>query len=312
MRSVGNIALVAALFYSLSWVYHRFFERKRWWDYGIWALFLFVLVGGLRLLLNMNLHYDMSRVPYMREGLVPFTWAVIITNLGIFYLNLVYEMLKSRRGREAQQLRLVNERQAAQLQFLRMQMNPHFLFNTLHNIYSLAVMQSEKTAPLVLRLSELLQYVIYETQAPTVSLRAEVNMLREYIELFQLQFEHPRDIRLQVNDWGAHDFQVEPLLLVPIVENCYKHCDFNDNPEAFIELVLQVDGEGLHFRATNTFNPNNRSKDRTTGVGLANIQRRLELRYPGRHQLRIKEWERTFVIDLRLASEAVDAALENN
>ena len=300
LRSTANILLLGTLFYGNTALYQQFFERKQWGRYAGAVAALFAVVLLARIVINESFSYDVSGTPYLQTGRLPFMVGAALTNVGILYLSLLYEMLKSRRRYEQRQLRLLNEQQHARLQFLRTQMNPHFLFNTLNNIYSLAVVQSEKTAPLVLRLSDLLQYVIYETQAATVPLEKEVGMLREYIDLFQLQFEHPRDIRFQVETGTDKTIEVEPLLLVPIVENCFKHCDFAENPEAFIDLALTLRTGELFFRAENTFNPGNLSKDKTGGVGLENIRRRLQLRYPGRHRLTIESNDRRFIIELSL------------
>ena len=197
------------------------------------------------------------------------------------------------------QSELLAEQREAKLQFLRAQMNPHFLFNTLNNIYSLAVVRSEKTAPLVLRLSKLLEYVIYDAQKSRMPLAREVSVLEEYISLFQLQFENPREVEFSYQ-LSRRTILLEPLLLIPIVENCFKHADFAENDAAFVRLELRVDGKSLQFTAENSFNPLQKQKDRTGGVGLENIRRRLQLQYPNRHRLHTRQEGNCFLLELEL------------
>jgi LytS/YehU family sensor histidine kinase len=178
-------------------------------------------------------------------------------------------------------------------------MNPHFLFNTLNNIYSLALVRSEKTAPLVLRLSDLLRYVIYDAQQEKVALAKEVAMLEEYIELNELQYEMPKDITFNYQ-LPRNGCLIEPLLLIPLAENCFKHSDLAENEKGFVHLELLVSEDRIIFNADNSFNPLQHQKDEQGGVGLENIRRRLALQYPDRHELKIEKTSNRFHIQLEL------------
>lgn len=158
-------------------------------------------------------------------------------------------------------LSIISEQREAQLQALRAQINPHFLFNTLNNIYSLAVVKSDKTAEMVLRLSNLLRYVIYDGRAERVALKREVEHIRQFIELFQMRSEEQLDIKFDTR--GEIDgVQTEPMILIPIVENCFKHCDFDTNKRVFVCIDLQVDNEELYFKILNSKDDRHQQKDR--------------------------------------------------
>lgn len=298
-RSFCNTALLMVLFYGVGWLYHKWYEHHRYGNFGVGVIVIMLIVSFLRYQINLQFSYLPGQTDYYEPGKMSFFFGAVFTNLLALLNSLLYHTVRSRMALEQRQTQLQSEQQAAQLQFLRAQMNPHFLFNTLNNIYSLAVMRSEKTAPLVLRLSELLRYVTYETQDEKVPLEKEVKMLEEYIELFQLQHEE----RLAIHfDYPLPDttIKIEPLLLVPIVENCFKHCDFAENEHAFTRLRLYIKESKLYFEAENTFNPAQKQKDQLGGVGLDNIRKRLQLRYPNQHQLAIKEHQEVFSVHLML------------
>jgi len=282
--SVNTIGL-GLMFYGSSWLYHRFYEQKKHFAF---AIATFVLLSGmtiLRFIINMGFKYEVKSTMY-EQGEAAFFAGVVFTNILAWLISFLYENIKIKKGLEKQKVLLQNEQRAAKLQFLRAQMNPHFLFNTLNNIYSLAVVRSEKTAPLVMRLSELLKYVIYDSQDGKVSIVKEVELLKDYIELFQLQQEEPQDVQLEV-DGILENIYIEPLLLVPIVENCFKHCDFAENNKAYTHLKISCQKEAFIFEASNSYNPEQKQKDVVGGVGLPNIRRRLELEYPNKHQFQI-------------------------
>lgn len=214
--------------------------------------------------------------PNMGKGLL---FGAVATGYGIVMMSTIYQILVNRYAAERKALAIINRQTEAELQFLRAQINPHFLFNTLNNIYSLAVVRSPKTADMVLKLSQLLRYVVYERKGDLVPVEKEVEHIRHFVELFQMRNEEPQDIEFTVSGELA-GVKIEPMILIPIVENCFKHCDFDTNLKAFVKMSLTV-GEGkLIFQTTNTKNDADQQKDRTGGVGLENIHRRLALQHP--------------------------------
>lgn len=299
IRATLNTAALVVLFYGVGFIYQRYYETRAYWKFGMGLLLIFSLITAVRYHINAGFTYVEDLTPYYNPGPVSFFFGALITNLTTFLNSLLYQLVRSRVIMKQRQASLLVEQREAKLQFLRAQMNPHFLFNTLNNIYSLAMLKSDKTAPLVLRLSELLQYVIYDAQKSRTPLAKEISVLEEYISLFQLQHEEPLQV---VFDYQLprQQIMIEPLLLVPVVENCFKHGDFAENPQAYVDLKLVVSSNSLHFKAENSYNPRQRQKDRTGGVGLENIKRRLQLQYPGRHQLLINSGDKVFSLELNL------------
>lgn len=178
---------------------------------------------------------------------------------------------------------LESQKKDMELQFLKSQLNPHFLFNSLNNIYSLAYQKSDKTADAILKLSEIMRYMIYESNDSWVALSKEVEYVQSYIELQKLRFKDGAAVELTLN--GEIDNQhIVPLILISFVENAFKHGVAND-PEDPIRINIIANQKILHFSITNRKSKTN--KDAMGGVGLNNVERRLQLLYPDRYKLNI-------------------------
>lgn len=299
-RTVMNILFPAGLFYlNAKIVVNRFFERGHYWQWGFWSLALWLGFAGLRVwaeraVFGGSLFKGSNFMPDGGGDRVFFVTALIYFVLMIF--SALYQLLENRREIEIRHTQ-------AQLNYLKAQINPHFLFNTLNNIYSAAVLQHPRTADMVLRLSDLLRYVTYEGQARRIPLEKEMAQIRAYLDLFQLKSEHPLPIRFDV-EGALEKMEIEPLLLLPLVENALKHGNLDEQPDqAFLHILLKKEHGKLLFRVENTVDPINRQKDDTGGVGLDNIRQRLELNYPGRHRLEVWESEGRFVSELEVLND---------
>jgi len=298
LRSLVNVLPMAGIFYANTWLVNRFVEKRQ---YGLFV-FLVLLIFGAATFMRARVN---GLFPDIREELVLMnhdkSWLLgaLFTNLVVLIIGIFYQMLYNRYRTEKRNLAIITQQREAQLQALRAQINPHFLFNTLNNIYSLAVIRSDKTAPMVLKLSNLLRYVIYDGRNERVSIEREAEQISEFIELFQMRSEDLLDIRFRKKDL-APDQLIEPMILIPIVENCFKHCDFDSNPNARIEIELEVKAGFLSFKTENTWNPDNRQKDAVGGVGLSNIGKRLELKYPGAYSIEIRSAHERFFVHLKL------------
>jgi two-component system LytT family sensor kinase len=185
--------------------------------------------------------------------------------------------------KEQENKSLREEKVQAELAFLKTQINPHFLYNTLNYIYSLAYPVSQQLGDTVIKLSQLMRYMLTESTGNRVDLQKEVEYIENYISIFRLRFEDAFfvDFKTGCNIAGK---LVAPLLLIPFVENAFKHGVVRDAATP-IRILVQVEGKKLIFTVNNKINTG--QKDLSTGVGLPNIRRRLELLYPGNHELKI-------------------------
>jgi sensor histidine kinase YesM len=191
---------------------------------------------------------------------------------------------------------LENQRLAAELAFLKSQINPHFLFNSLNSIYSLAYQRSETTPEAILKLSEIMRYMLYECNDNKVDLTKELQYLHNFIDLQKIRFGSKAIIDFKI--MGKVDGQqIAPLLLIAFVENAFKHGVAN-NPLTPIRLFIDVDEAHLHLHLQNRKHSNNR--DAVGGIGLTNVFRRLDLIYPGKYNLDIRDEADTYTVELSL------------
>lgn len=190
---------------------------------------------------------------------------------------------------------LQEEAKKAELAFLKSQINPHFLYNTLNYVYSLAIPVSDKLAEAVLKLSDLMRYTLQESPDGLVALSREIKYLESYVALFRMRFEPEFYIRFE--QAGISDQKIASLLLIPFVENAFKHGVVND-PENPIKVSINIIGKQLDFSVSNLIN--RAQKDHSSGIGLVNIQRRLDLIYPDCHELTVKKDERQYSASLIL------------
>lgn len=182
---------------------------------------------------------------------------------------------------EAARKELEHRRSEAELQNLRSQLNPHFLFNTLNNIYSLIQIDSLRAQTAVHDLSHLLRYVLYDSSRPIVPLNDEISFLKEYVDLMRLRL--PRHVRVDVVFPERSGVMVAPLLFIPLVENAFKHGVSYEEP-SFVRIRIAVDDDSVMCETCNSFFPKSGAVDRSgSGIGLANLSRRLEMLYPGNY-----------------------------
>lgn len=195
---------------------------------------------------------------------------------------------------EAERARLIEEKKHAQLQALKTQINPHFIFNSLNNIYSLVYQNSDKALPAIEKLSELLRYSTKDLEKDVISLDKEIGYIESLIGLEKLRIKSPELLTIEKNI-NHPKINISPMLLVPFVENAFKHGDFRE--KGFV-LKVSDDNKVLHFYLHNY--KNQKMKDTASGIGIDNVKKRLEILYPKKHELYIKDLESEFIVDLRI------------
>ena len=250
-----------------------YFRRRLWWF--ICLNILLVLACNYRFLTT-----DILTMPdYYQTGYSSFMMISLLINVMAiaFALSIRYMMRQQERKQKEVE---------AELAWLKNQINPHFLFNTLNNISSLAQIDADETQEAIMQLSDLLRYAMYETNKPKVRLDGEVEFMRNYIDLMKLRCNEMTEVNAQFIMHNAQ-LEVAPLLFISLIENAFKH-GMNSNAPAMIDIRLEQQDDTLIFLCDNTNNPKP-TKDRSgSGIGLENTRRRLDLLYPGRYT-----WEQT-------------------
>ena len=299
----GRYLGLTKIFFLLSSIYHigifyfiayflqpRLLNKKKWFLFVVCLPVLAIISFYLKLFfLQFDPGFERTFVnsKILVFGIVPFMVAAIIFR--IITDRIRFEKLE----KEAR-----TEKLAAELKFLRSQISPHFLFNMMANMVSLARAKSELLEPSLIRLSELLRYMLYDSQREKIPVADEVEQLGNYVALQKLRFGDNVKVELNIRNEEERSL-VEPMLLVPFIENAFKHgVGLQEN--AYIIIALSVRQQRLNFTVTNNYNKAGGSKDKNSGIGLANVQNRLELLYPGKYELRIYDDGKTFSVVLNL------------
>lgn len=219
---------------------------------------------------------------------------------------MISSLLKLSRGwfqyLEAQRrnVQLAKQKLDAELSALKSQVNPHFLFNSLNNLYSLALDQDPRTPGLILRMSEMMRYLLYESNGILVPLAKEIEHLQNYMEMQRLRVGTHVNISFEI-DGKVEDKEVSPLLFLPLVENGFKHGVKGDTKGAFIKVQMNILAERLILQVENNKGQAEELESKTSnGVGLSNLRRRLDLLYPGRHRLEITNGKVVYNVRLKL------------
>lgn len=319
LQAVVQALLLAATYAVFVYANLRIGIPRLLWTgkYGWYALSLLVLIpaGGLavwQLLLFMGPNEAI-------QDQKPIITAISAAANVVFMIFLTTSLKLALHSLEQQQTnrQLENQQLQTELNFLKSQVNPHFLFNTLNNLYSLALTKSDRAPEIVLKLSAILRYMLYECNERMVYLNKEIEYLRNYIELEELRQDGSNLIELLVT--GNTDRKmIAPLLFTPLLENAIKHGLNRTTANAWVRMHLDVNAMDLSFTIVNSKAPQSnfhqkplpnpvllaenaaRSSVRTGGIGLLNVKRRLDLIYPNRHAFAVSEATDTYTVTLKL------------
>lgn len=288
LQFAGDILIYYLLALGAYLLLCRYHPRKQYLQLGLGLVFICVATFFCALFWTRifeDIPVRMSR--YFQFVIIPVSAQVLFAT--VFYL-IRYSQFK-----ELQQVELRLQNRQTELSFLRSQINPHFLFNHLNNIYALVYEQNEQALPAIAGLSELLRYMLYNSDEQ-VALSTEISYIEKYIALHQLRFEHSSMIEI-IQNCSNHTACIPPLLLIPFIENAFKHGQVSVK-KTWLKIEINSDAHQLSFNCANLIGA--QKKDATGGIGLNNVKQRLHLLYPGRHQLEIAEAGDRFVVKLNL------------
>ncbi len=216
----------------------------------------------------------------------PMFMAMAIKLLKFWYAN-----------REAQQI-LQQEKLEAELKFLKTQIHPHFLFNTLNNLYALTLKKSELAPTMVLKLSELINYMLYECRGEEVLLEKEIKFINNYVDIERLRYGDKLEVEIMVRG-NAHGRTIAPLILLPFIENCFKHGASLELDQSWVKVDIEILPDRMLFKIENN-KVASHGIQQSDGIGIANARRRLALIYPNRHELKILSGDETFLVILTI------------
>ncbi len=303
LRVGFTFSLFAGLFYfNFYFLLPRLFLKRKILYFFLAVVATLVVVSALNTAyaLLINQYYPMVRHHPSNTRLFLNTF---FPSLFVFTVSTAIRISSEWFKTEKQKKEMENEKLQSELAFLKSQVNPHFLFNILNNICSLARKKSDDTENAVIKLSQIMRYMLSESQDERVNLEREVEYLENYIELQQLRVSDKVHIHFTV-DGSPGLYTIEPMLLIPFVENAFKH-GISYAEESDIRIHLKIADNGINFRTENSiFRSKSDVNGSDSGIGLKNVLRRLELLYPEKHQISISDNGKRYEVDLKIQLES--------
>jgi sensor histidine kinase YesM len=225
---------------------------------------------------------------------------VIVGLYSVSLLAILIKLLKYWYEQQNSAIQLLKEKTEAELAMLKGQINPHFLFNTLNNIYSLALKKSDLTADAVVKLSEMLDYLLYECNAAMVDVKKEVKLIQNYIYLQKIRYGDRLDIQFKAEN--IIDQRIPPMIILPFIENSFKHGAGNQSNKVWIKINMRTESDRLEFSIVNSKSSQKKAESKPVrgGIGLENVKKRLGLLYQSEYSLEIEDLSDTFSVKLSI------------
>jgi hypothetical protein len=311
-------SFIPLLLFSYSVIYfllpHYFFNKKnRGFTTIIFSgIFIGILLlqyfGGWLVAYNWVNANPTARTMPSSTSILEESISVIIFNYPIVAgFSVVIKMMKRGWLKQQETLLVAREKAKAELQLLKSQIHPHFLFNTLNNVYFLTLTESQKAPGMLIKLSDMLRYILHECDQALVPLEKEIKMIEDYMALEKIRYGNHLKMNLTIKG-DYHNKMVAPLLLIPLVENSFKHGTSKMLEHPWVNLNISIEEQYLFFLLSNS-TPHEITLAQHSGhIGLNNVKKRLELLYPGAHELEIKENKESFEIFVKICLEETNVA----
>lgn len=290
---IFHLSIIAAVYYNLKVLIGKFLGKSR---FGLYLISVFGLCALTAVLNFASFDYFFDKIfpnlyyiSYFRVWELILIVAAYLIFTSIIFLVWQYAQM------------VIERRDAArnELSALKAQINPHFLFNNLNTIYSMAVQKDEKTKDVILQLSDFLRYVLYDTSSNFIPLEKEVEIIRTYVELQKARLNPEINTVILTTEGNFASQQIAPLLLLPLAENCFKHGTGKD--KGVIQIHIGLKGKQLHFTTENPVALREKSVEAELGgIGINNVEKRLNLIYPNRHTLKFGEKEGVFSVEMKI------------
>lgn len=294
---VNLLGLSILIYGHLLYLLPRFFDRKKYKEYALGLLLLLLGTNALRFFVGWG--WTKSFNWPEAESFTPSYFGAMFFG-GVFFLliSIPLRLIDNWFKKRELEKELKTHQLEAELRFLKAQVNPHFLFNALNNIYSLSFTESKKTPEMILKLSDMMSYMLYDCKSEKVKLSSEIEYLRNYIDLQQLKKDGELNIQFDVVG-NASNILITPMLFIPFFENVFKHGNMEDTENGWLKSELKVEGNQLSFFIKNSMRTEPTKKEKG-GVGLENIKNRLKLLFPEKHELNIQNSKDTFSVNLKI------------
>ena len=294
---VQNIFNVLASYFHYFLLIPLLVEKKKYMTYVAFLALLIASMIWLRGLVESVVLNGLFNTDYYQKWTAGRIVSMVLSISSFILFTSFMKFTFDRFVLERQKKELENEKLNAELKYLKAQINPHFLFNTLHNLNYLTQAKKDKASEVVVRLSNIMRYMIYESNKSEVSLTDEIDYIKDYLNLEEIRLNHKFDISFDI-EIEQEGVTIVPLILIPLVENAFKHGIRDQYPDSWIRMILSVSNNNLSLEVTNSLHPKEAQTNKEYGFGLKNLKKRLELAYIDNHHLKISKSEDTFYAHL--------------
>ena len=288
----------AGVYFNIFYLIPNYLSNKKFLIYCSLLILAVIIITPLKVLFLFLKASDFPEYQLsLKENQI---WSYILTFL-VISISTIFKIVSDWARHQRERNKLQTESMQSELRFLKSQINPHFLFNTLNNLYALTLKKSDKAPEIVLKLSEMMRYMLYECNERRVFLDKEVNYIRNYLDLERLRQGKSMDISFEVNG-NVSNQKIAPLMFIPFLENSFKHGVSNHLNSGFVHIKLDIEPAKVHMYIENSKPeiPIRHQGKKSGGIGLVNVRRRLNLLYPEQYKLKIEEKPNAYRVDLTL------------
>ncbi len=294
-ETIAYITFICFFYLNAFVLLPKLFSQKKIVAYIVITFLLLIIVATTNATIASIYRAQVPPRPFIR------VWAYrVFISLANLALSTSYRLIMDNFKREQFLKEKEKENLIAELSFLRSQISPHFVFNVLNSVVSLVRKKSDQAEPVLMELSNLMRYMLYESDAEKVSVTKMIMYLTSYINLQKMRFGDDIKLDFKIENNTVNDHYIEPMLFIPLVENAFKHgIGIVEHPE--IRVVLKVSGQSINLYVSNKYDSKTKvQKDKKSGIGLNNLKRRLDLLYQHKHQFAIIENENEFTATLNI------------
>lgn len=293
-----SLIMCLVVFYTYyGCVIKRFLKQESLLKFVAISIFVYTILLIVELFVNYLEHLIVDKSNMFHPTSV--VTRSLFSNAFIIGVALFVSLIENWFRMQKYQQEVERERLESELKMLRFQVNPHFLFNTLNNIHTLVYKKSDDAPSAVMKLAGLMRYMLYESDSEFTPLAKELEYIHNFVELQKLRLPYPNKVNLYIAG-DPNNKQIAPLLLIPFIENAFKHGAASSN-ETFIDIKLIIAGNSINFVCKNTYKRGVESPVHS-GIGLKNVKKRLNIQYPQRHSLDIEKDDRFFTVNLQLST----------
>ncbi len=320
----STLTLIPLLAFAYTIIYfvlpRHFFNKKNWIVTTVLFAAMLMLILAAQYFSTWLAAWNAVKVNPARvmpgpENIISHITKIVLFNYPIVAgFAVIIKMMKTGWLKQQETHQIAREKANAELQLLKAQIHPHFLFNTLNNIYFFTLTSPQKAPEILVKLTDLLRYILNECSRPLVPLEKELNMIEDYMALERIRYGDRLKMELEVTG-DFSNMMISPLLLIPLVENSFKHGASKMLTQPWVNLIITIEGRCLYFLLSNS-KPDEIILSRHNGqIGLNNVKKRLQLLYPAAHELNIAEGSKSFEVFMKISLEesnkmAVDSVIK--